>query len=185
MKPPYRERNRSVVATTFTTHHPFSTTTTIYIYSSTHTTSMEDFDYASRRVTLSGIFGALAGVGTAMYKGHPLFRTTALTAASCAMAASACFGTERLAAFFMRGGPFEQDAGRAGFLMTTYSVGGALGGSILGAFYIGKPLHGFVFFAPIMTFIGFADSLFQDMIDEGRLFQQTKQAEARARPRTE
>lgn len=129
---------------------------------------MEDFDRVSARVTAVGALGALAGVGTAMYKGHPILRTVGLTALSCAMAGSACFGTERLAAAALRGGPLEKELGRGPFLIVTHACGGMLGGSILGFLYIQKPLHGMIFFVPIMSCVGFAESLFQDMVDERR-----------------
>ena len=132
---------------------------------------MEDFDRVSARVTALGALGAMAGVGTAMYKGHPMARTVGLTAASCAMVGSACFATERLVAVNMRGGPLEQELGQSSFLMLTHACGGVVGGGILGALYIGKPLHGVIFFVPVMTVVGFAESLFQDMVEERKRLQ--------------
>ena len=132
---------------------------------------MQDLDRVSARVTAVGALGALAGVGTAMYKGHLLGRTVGLTALSCAMVGTACFGAERLAAFSLRGGPLEGELGRSSFLMLTHACGGVVGGSLLGALYIGKPLHGIVFFVPTMTMVGFAEALFQDMVDEQKRLQ--------------
>mgnify|MGYP005864731443 CR=1 FL=1 len=138
---------------------------------------MEDFDRASARVTVAGALGALGGVGTAMYKGHPIPRTVGLTAFSCAMVASACFGSERLAATALRGGPLEKELGRGPFLVMTHACGGFLGGGILGYLYIQKPMHGVSFFVPIMSAIGYAESLFQDMVDEQRALQIRKESQ--------
>lgn len=132
---------------------------------------MEDFDRAGARVTVAGFLGSLAGVGTALYKGHPMGRTVGMTALSCAMVASACFTGERLMATIMRNytPEVEQEMSRGSFLMLTHaSGGGVLGGSILGYLYIGKPLHGIIFFTPLMVGFGAADALFQDMVDEQR-----------------
>ena len=132
----------------------------------TTTTFMEEFDRVSMRVGTAGMFGAVAGVGTALYKGYPIPRTAGLTYLSCAMVASACFTSERIAAIYMRGGPLEQELGVASFSMLTHACGGFVGGGIVGALYISKPLHGIVFFTPIMTVVGFADSLFQELLRE-------------------
>lgn len=132
---------------------------------------MEDFDRVSARVTLAGVMGALAGTVTAMYKGHPMGRTAGLTAASCAMVGTACFATERIADISLRRGPLREELGRSGFLMVTHACGGLVGGGILGYLYIRNPIRGAVFFVPVMTVIGYADSLFQDMLDEHKRLQ--------------
>lgn len=131
---------------------------------------MEDFDRVSARVTVAGALGALGGVGTAMHKGYRIPRTMGLTAFSCAMVASACLTGERLVANLLRGGPLEKELGRGPFLIMTHACGGFLGGGVLGYLYIRKPIHGVIFFVPVMSAIGYAESLFQDLADEQRQF---------------
>jgi hypothetical protein len=135
---------------------------------------LEDFDRISVRVTLSGLMGGLAGVGTAMYRGHPLARTVGLTALSCAMVGSACFTSERVFALALRDS--EKELGRSPFLIMTHACGGVVGGSVLGYLYIRKPMHGVVFFMPLMTAIGFAESLFQDLVEEQQQYPLRKQS---------
>jgi hypothetical protein len=134
--------------------------------------TMEDFDRASARTTAFGAFGGLIGIGTALHKGHPVPRTVGLTALSFAMVGTALFGTERLAAVAMRGGPLEDELGRTAFLMLTHATAGFFGGSLLGALYKGSPLQGATLFVPMMTGFGFVESMFQDMVDEGRFSHQ-------------
>ena len=131
-------------------------------------TFMQDFDRIAARVSIAGALGGFAGVGTALYKGHPMARTVGLTAMSCAMVSTACLTSERLSARALRGGPLEEELGRSSFLVVTHACGGVVGGGISGYLYIRKPLHGMVFFVPVMMAVGFAESLFQDLVDEQR-----------------
>ena len=124
---------------------------------------MEELDRVGARVVLAGSFGSFAGVGTALYKGHPIPRTAGLTALSCAMSAMACFGSERVIS--MAAGRFlGVDVSRTNWESTiaTHALGGATGGALLGALYLGRPTRGALFFVPIMTLVGLGESMFED-----------------------
>jgi hypothetical protein len=106
----------------------------------------ESLDHISARVTLSGLVGALSGSIHGMYKGHHLlYRTAGLTGISCAMVATACCGTERLAHAAL-----PRLADRRLDLLCSHTVAGLTGGSLLGFLYLRKPLRGVVFFVPLM-----------------------------------
>jgi hypothetical protein len=129
---------------------------------------MEQLDRVATRVSLAALMGTLAGVGTAMYKGHPMARTVGLTAFSCAVTATACFGAERCVNTLIRKG-FHQDATENNSwesVLGSHAAGGTLGGSILGTLYIGKPVHGIVFFVPFMLLVGTGEKLLYDVQEE-------------------
>ncbi|GKY94083.1 hypothetical protein MPSEU_000374800 [Mayamaea pseudoterrestris] len=128
---------------------------------------MEEVDRISLEVTLSAAMGALAGVGTSLYKGTPMIRTVGRTSLSCALTGTACFGAERCAALAAR--TFYErnyDSNEWGDVMFSHAMGGLLGGSILGSLYIGKPAHGVVFFVPLMLLFGTGKKLFVDVREE-------------------
>jgi hypothetical protein len=126
---------------------------------------MEDLDRLTTRISLSAFVGAIAGVGTSLFKGFPMRRTVGLTALSCAMTGTACFGAERCATIVSRrlwghlGNEWDT-------VLTSHFIGGVVGGSLLGGLYIGKPVHGVVFFVPLMLLVGTGEKLFQDMREE-------------------
>lgn len=127
--------------------------------------SMDDVDRVALRVTLSAILGSLGGIATAMYRGHPMPRSVGLTALSCAMTATACFGAERCAASVSKN-MFHHEDNHWDTVLMCHGFGGIVGGSILGSLYIGKPAHGIVFFVPVMLFIGTGEKLYADFRDE-------------------
>ena len=126
---------------------------------------MEDLDRVTSRVSIAAVIGALAGTGTALLKGNPLRRTIAFTAFSCALTGTACFSAERGASIVSRH-LFHRHGNQWDDVLACHSIGGAVGGAILGTLYIGKPLHGIVFFVPLMLLIGTGEKLFQDVREE-------------------
>jgi hypothetical protein len=139
---------------------------------------MEVIDHIAARVTLAAAFGAFAGVGAAMYKGHgspP--RTAALAAMSCALSATACFGSERVAAVAVAR-LLQTKRGTSGsellfsnsweVALTTHAIGGVVGGSIVGFLYLGRPLRGVAFFAPFMLVVGTGEKLLNDVRRENQ-----------------
>lgn len=146
-------------------------------------TFLEQVDYVSARVKIFTGFGVLGGVGTALFKGHPMGRTVLLTAASCAMTSTALFTSERIATAAwrmqsvaphsatmldnsLRQTPPSPAVPDWEEMLTTYAMGGVLGGSMLGYLYIRRPLHGVLFFVPLMLLVGTFDKLFQDLRQE-------------------
>ena len=126
---------------------------------------MEDFDRVTSRVSLAAVFGALAGTGTSLLNGTPMRRTIAFTAFSCALTGTACFSAERGATLVSRH-LFHRHGNQWEDVLVCHSIGGVVGGAILGTLYIGKPLHGVVFFVPLMLLIGTGEKLFQDVREE-------------------
>jgi hypothetical protein len=125
---------------------------------------MEEFDRVSNRVTLVGGMGAIAGVAIGMYKGHPLPRTSGLTAVSCALAGTACFGAERfvsLAGNRLLG--LDRTLGHWERTFFSHVVGGSIGGALLGALYMRRPIRGVVFFTPVMMVVALGEVLFEDL----------------------
>lgn len=113
-------------------------------------------DYISARVTLAGLVGAALGTLHGMHQGHHiLYRTAGLTGLSCAMVATACCGTERLAHAAL---PRLRD--RRIDLLCSHAVAGITGGSLLGYLYLRKPVRGVVFFVPAMMGIALLEEEF-------------------------
>jgi hypothetical protein len=149
---------------------------------------MDDIDRIATRVTLAGCVGAVGGSALALFKGNVVPRTAALTAMSCAMTATACFCSERLAnqvankLIISHDGtnpserfptPFEQ-------IMASHAAGGILGGALTGTLYIGRPLRGIIFVTPLMILVGIAEFKFQNMRERRtmELMQQRKISES-------
>lgn len=135
----------------------------------TASTTNNWLDHVSKRVVLSGVGGAVAGSFTAVYRGHySTFRTASLTALSCALVGTACFGTERLvyhALTRMTMMQPQQPTGANGTKQNTadvtwpssyvlslvsHAVGGLLGGAYIGAAYSNRPGRGALMMAPLM-----------------------------------
>lgn len=148
---------------------------------------LEELDRIAGRVTLAGCFGALGGVGTALYRGSHLGRTVALTSLSCALAGTACFTSERITYHSLERilvstttdkQPNDQNdtiddkltlpshlAWDGGItpLLLSHMMGGFIGGSIIGALYKRRPVQGALFLTPIMILIGMGEQLLQDV----------------------
>jgi hypothetical protein len=142
--------------------------TTYYDYS---------MDLMSKRVVVCGAMGGIGGTVLALYRGYQTVpRTAALTAMSCALAATACFGCERITDCTVRQILFRSSSTyRDGSLsnpppplhlflswehdgqvrLVTHTIGGMLGGAWLGGLYIQKPIRGALFFTPLMLMIGY------------------------------
>jgi hypothetical protein len=144
---------------------------------------MDPLDHLAARITAAGGFGALAGVGIALFKGHRIPRTAGLTAFSCALCGTACFGSERLASasaqYFLGSSDEYQRLNHWETTLASHFIGGNLGGAIVGGLYTGKPARGVLFFTPLTVFFGFGDVLFQDMREERlqRILQKEKESE--------
>lgn len=122
-------------------------------------TMNDALDYVGSRMWFMAAIGGLAGTGLALLRGHPVARTAGHTALSCALSTTAVSGSERLAYAALG----HLDIERWDRKLTSHFMGGTLGGSVLGALYIGKPIRGLFFFAPLMTIVGFGELLWEDV----------------------
>jgi hypothetical protein len=131
---------------------------------------MEDVDRVAARVSVVGVLGAWAGASIGLFKGHHrIGRTVGLTAFSCAMCATACLGSERLAANagqYLLGRDNIKANYRWPATFASHAVGGYVGGAFVGGLYMGRPTRGIVFFVPLMTLFGLGELLFEDMREE-------------------
>lgn len=141
---------------------------------------METVDHISARVAFFGCLGGAAGALGALYSGFPMLRFVGMTGGSMAMISTACFTSERLAAFAIDNVMDPQMRNRDSweFTLTTHAVGGFAAGALLGGLYSGKPARGMALFVPFMLAIGVGEQLFEEMKQE-RI--QQIQAEARNR----
>mmetsp|Transcript_7747 Transcript_7747/g.10154 ORF Transcript_7747/g.10154 Transcript_7747/m.10154 type:complete len:140 (-) Transcript_7747:206-625(-) len=126
---------------------------------------MEDIQHLSKRVSLAGAIGAISGSTIALLRGHPVARTAGLTAFSCGMVGSVCFGTERLTNALVSD-MMEGYMSRRNKLLLTHGTAGCAGGSMLGMLYQGRSLNGIALFLPLMLLAGLGESRFQDSRDE-------------------
>jgi len=122
----------------------------------------ETLDHLSARVTLAGILGAAAGSLRAVLKGHAVGTTAAKTALSCAVCATACLTTERLAYHGMHSFPNESNPTITRYF--SHLVGGIFGGSLLGSIYVRKPIQGALYFVPLMMGVAYTEGLWQEYI---------------------
>jgi len=137
--------------------------------------ALEVMDHLAARVTISAASAALAGSAFATFKNHPVARTSMSAALSSAMAATACFGMERLShAALSRsvgllgdedgGGaegtvpPGDDDAPMmsraAAMTYGSHALGGFLGGGVVGFLFQNRALPGALLFTPIMLGVG-------------------------------
>jgi hypothetical protein len=116
----------------------------------------ETLDHLSARTFWSGVVGLLCGTIHGMHKGHHLlYRTAGLTGLSCAMVATVCSGTERMAHAVL---PRLND--RRLDLLCSHVVAGFTGGSYLAYLYIRKPMRGPIFFVPFMMAVALVEEEF-------------------------
>lgn len=115
----------------------------------------ETLDHLSKRVLLAGSVGSIVGVLHGMYKGHArLPRTAALTMLSCALSATACFGSER---FFHQTMAQPLMGSTRNAVLVSHAAGGVVAGAWLGGLYLHRPLRGVVFFTPLMILLGYGE----------------------------
>lgn len=106
---------------------------------------------------------------------HSTLRTAGLTSLSCALTATACFGTERVAYFATKKlvCAFEQETlitnisyskQQQYLYLTSHAIGGMVGGAWLGTLYLGRPWRGVVFFTPLMMLIATAEGQFRSRL---------------------
>lgn len=115
----------------------------------------ETLDHLSKRIVLAGSVGSIVGVLQGMYKGHArLQRTAALTLLSCALTATACFGSER---FFYKTITEPLMGSTRSALLVSHAAGGVVAGAWLGGLYLQRPLRGVIFFTPIMVWLGYGE----------------------------
>jgi hypothetical protein len=127
----------------------------------------DHLDYISRRVSVSGIFGAVAGTFIAMYRGYDsIVRTSSRTAFSCAMVSTACFTIERctyigVTQYLLNEQEqidlFHNSKQIYYLKLYTHTIGGILGGAMVGGLYTGKLLRGAFVFTPLMLFIAMTE----------------------------
>jgi F0F1-type ATP synthase assembly protein I len=133
-------------------------------------------NYISRRVTLSGATGALAGALVALHRGHDsVGRTAARTALSCALVGTACFSAERLVylgvqRYLMKESDMlaasDESRRKEEYYLKLYShcIGGVLSGAFLGHLYTKKAVRGSLFFAPLMLGIAVVEEKVKETV---------------------
>mmetsp|Transcript_16136 Transcript_16136/g.26875 ORF Transcript_16136/g.26875 Transcript_16136/m.26875 type:complete len:175 (+) Transcript_16136:118-642(+) len=119
---------------------PMSTTTASII--------MEEVDRTAARVAISAVAGLTLGASIAIFKGAPIGRTAMSVSASCALAGTACLGTERVANNAIRLLSEGTEPTTRNFV--SHGLGGAVGGGIAGGLFQGRVLSGSLLFTPIM-----------------------------------
>jgi hypothetical protein len=118
-------------------------------------------DRTADRMIIAGLTGLVFGAGQGTIRGTPVLSTSLSTAVSCAVTATACFGSERLF-YSVIPRPFPYFALlRGNEDLLSHACGGALGGSVVGAIYGGKPLPGMFLFTPMMLGVAFAERSFK------------------------
>jgi hypothetical protein len=132
----------------------------------------EALDHIAARVGAAGLTGAVAGSLLGLYRGHySAFRTASLTSLSCAMAATACFGGERI--LYVAGRSYIQSAENSSsddeaenvsrqihldrLKLFSHVGGGLLGGAWIGTVYYGNTFRGALFFTSLMMMISVAE----------------------------
>jgi hypothetical protein len=127
-------------------------------------TAINDFDYVAARVAVATGVGGLAGASVGIYRGHNVPRVTQTMAMNFAMTATACIGSQRLALAAGRTLiPLKKgETPSSKMILASHGIGGIVGGGILGALYIGKPVRGMVLLVPTMLFVGLLELRFQE-----------------------
>ena len=123
--------------------------------STTASSIMDEVDRVAARVAISTVAGLTLGASIAIFKGAPIGRTAMSVSASCALAGTACFGTERVANTAIRRlsegiEPTTRD-------FASHGIGGVVGGGIAGGLFQGRVLSGSLLFTPIMLAVAYGE----------------------------
>lgn len=116
---------------------------------------MEEVDRTAARVAISAMAGLTLGASIAIFKGAPIGRTAMSVSASCALAGTACFGSERVANNAIRllsegTEPTTRD-------FASHNIGGMIGGGIAGGLFQKRVLSGSLLFTPIMIAVAYGE----------------------------
>lgn len=128
-------------------------------------------EHFANRVALVLGLGATWGYLQAQSLGHFPGRSAALTAMSCGIVATTCFGIERgttvvLENTIATSGVEDTAIPRLYRLLFTHTIAGSAGGAILGTLYQKRPFNGMLLCVPLMLMVGYGESMFQDLVDE-------------------
>ena len=116
---------------------------------------MEEVDRTAARVAISAMAGLTLGASIAIFKGAPIGRTSMSVSASCALAGTACFGSERVANNAIRLLSENTEPTTRDFV--SHGIGGVVGGGIAGGLFQGRVLSGSLLFTPIMLAVAFGE----------------------------
>ena len=116
---------------------------------------MDEVDRVAARVAISAMAGLTLGASIAIFKGAPIGRTAMSVSASCALAGTACFGTERVANTAIRRLSEGTEPTTRDF--ASHGIGGVVGGGIAGGLFQGRVLSGSLLFAPIMLGVAYGE----------------------------
>mmetsp|Transcript_6116 Transcript_6116/g.8830 ORF Transcript_6116/g.8830 Transcript_6116/m.8830 type:complete len:171 (-) Transcript_6116:127-639(-) len=117
---------------------------------------MENVDRTAARIPIAAFTGLSFGASIATFRGSPIPHTALTTSVSCAIAATACLGTERIFnAILPLSSPGSFLDGNDDFL--SHSLAGIFGGGYLGWVHQGKPIAGAVLFVPLMLGVAFTE----------------------------
>ena len=112
-------------------------------------------DRVAARVAISAVAGLTLGASIAIFKGAPIGRTAMSVSASCALAGTACFGTERVANTAIRRLSEGTEPTTRDF--ASHGIGGVVGGGIAGGLFQGRVLSGSLLFTPIMLGVAYGE----------------------------
>ena len=118
---------------------------------------MEEVDRTAARVAISAMAGLTLGASIAIFKGAPIGRTSMSVSASCALAGTACFGSERVANNAIRLLSENTSTEPTTRDFVSHGIGGAVGGGIAGGLFQGRVLSGSLLFTPIMLAVALGE----------------------------
>jgi|NOAtaT_6_FD_contig_51_2020448_length_644_multi_4_in_0_out_0_1 hypothetical protein len=122
----------------------------------------ENLDRVGARVCCAFPAGLLVGASYGTLRGVAIWPAAIASAASCAMVATACFGSERIFySLLPRPFPYYSSRLEGKQDLLSHALGGMLGGGCIGWLYRGRPLSGSFFFAPLMVGVAFLERRFK------------------------
>jgi len=123
---------------------------------------MEDVDYVAARTVIAALAGGISGASMATFRGHNPITLASRMAGTWAMAATACIGSQRLfcaaAQYLIQPVDEKSDA----MLVGTHTMGGIMGGGLLGYLYIRKPIRGMIFLTPVMLLVSLVEIRYEE-----------------------
>ena len=168
--------------------------------------NQKELDHVTNRVILSTITGFFSGGSHAIIKGYPAPRASIQASISCALAGTACFGIERIVHTFVlpslltlsmnHDGAKEQaqtqtqtqaqtqtqtqmQMTKKQSLYISHTVGGIIGGGLLGGIFQRRVGSGIMLFTPLMIGAAYGEIRFQlwkeDQIQQLIVKEQKKQ----------